>query len=364
MHFRKTILFCIIVSLIISGCSLKKSKGTIKEHNYQKELSANMLKKSPVKTLKILYIMSYHSPWEWTDTQFQGFKDGLENLEDTKIEYKVFQMDAKNNSSDEWKETMGKAARDLIDTWKPDLVFTSDDEAQEYVTKHYLNSDIPFVFSGVNKDPADYDIINSKNITGVLETEHFVGSVKLFKKILPNAKKIAVIFDDSPIWEPVRNRMKSDAEQFPNIEFIFLDPVSTYSQYKSIIKEYESKVDGIGLVGIFNFKDGNGDNVHYSDVLKWTEQNSNIPDFSFWIDRVYHGTLSSVSVSGYEQGFAAGEMAKEILSGEKNPSDFLIVPTTKGQPAINLARARKLGITIDSQTLLTSRVITKYIWED
>ena len=50
---------------------------------------------------KILHIMSYHSPWKWTDDQLNGFK---EVLNDYDIEYKVFQMDTKNNSTDEWEE--------------------------------------------------------------------------------------------------------------------------------------------------------------------------------------------------------------------------------------------------------------------
>ena len=43
----------------------------------------------PAKKFKILHIMSYHSTWEWTDNQFNGFKEALTDLN---IEYKVFQM--------------------------------------------------------------------------------------------------------------------------------------------------------------------------------------------------------------------------------------------------------------------------------
>jgi hypothetical protein len=94
--------------------------------------------------------MSYHSPWRWTDGQLDGFKEGLGAVS---AEYKVFQMDTKRNSSKEGKENKGKEAIALIESWKPDLVYTSDDDAQEYVVKHYVNADLPFVFSGVNKDP-------------------------------------------------------------------------------------------------------------------------------------------------------------------------------------------------------------------
>jgi len=38
---------------------------------------------------KILHIMSYYSPWEWTDEQLRGFKAGLGAVD---VEYQVFQM--------------------------------------------------------------------------------------------------------------------------------------------------------------------------------------------------------------------------------------------------------------------------------
>jgi len=39
------------------------------------------------------------------------------------------------------------------------------------------------------------------------------------------------------------------------------------------------------------------------------------------------------------------------------------VPTTKGVPVINLARARKLGIPLDAELLLTAEVIQKFEWD-
>jgi hypothetical protein len=76
---------------------------------------------------KILHIMSYHSPWKWTDDQFNGFKAALRGMD---IEYRVFQMDTKRKSTEEWKQRVGREARDLIDTWKSDLVYTNDDSVR------------------------------------------------------------------------------------------------------------------------------------------------------------------------------------------------------------------------------------------
>ena len=108
---------------------------------------------SPDRPFKILHIMSYHSPWKWTDDQFAGFKDGLKGVD---VEYTIFEMDTKRQGSPEWNETIGRQARKLIDSLQPDLVYTNDDNAQEYVAKYYVNHHIPFGFSGVYAYPGNY----------------------------------------------------------------------------------------------------------------------------------------------------------------------------------------------------------------
>src|SRR5512147_264490 len=102
---------------------------------------------APAHHCKVLHIMSYNSPWEWTDDQLRGFKEALKELD---VEYQVFQIDTKCNSTEVAKEKAGWEARRLIEDWKPDLVYTTDDNAQKYVASHYVNREIPFVFSGVN----------------------------------------------------------------------------------------------------------------------------------------------------------------------------------------------------------------------
>jgi ABC-type uncharacterized transport system substrate-binding protein len=311
-------------------------------------------------TFRILYIMSYHSPWRWTDGQLEGFKSGLGNVS---AEYRIFQMDAKRNSSAEQLEAKGREARVLIEEWKPDLVYTSDDEAQLYVVKHYIDSDLPFVFSGVNKVPETYGFTGSKNVTGVVEHEHFVESVKLLQAIVPGAKKLAVVFDEAAMWPQVQNRMKERVVQLPGVEFTFWDTIKTFEEYKQKIAKYQTKADAIALIGVFNFKGEDGRNVHYQEVLRWTAENSRLPDFSYWIDRIHYGTLASVTVSEREQGLAAGRIARAILVDGKSPSNIPMTPTAKGLPVISLARANKLGIKVKSGLLLSTEVVQQFEWD-
>jgi ABC-type uncharacterized transport system substrate-binding protein len=309
---------------------------------------------------RILHIMSYHSPWRWTDSQLEGFKAGLGDIP---AEFKVFQMDSKRNSDPGALERKAREARALIEEWRPDLVYTTDDDVQAYVVKHYVGSDIPFVFSGVNKPPATYGFEGSPNVTGVLEQEHFVESVKLLQAIVPGTKKLAVVFDEAPMWPQVQQRMRERLQQLPGVEFAFWDTIRTFEEYKQKVVEYQTRADAIALIGVFNFKDKDGRNVPYEDVLRWTAEHSKLPDFSYWIDRVHYGTLASVTVSEREQGLAAGRIARAILADGKSPSSIPMVPTVKGVPVISLARASRLGIKVKSGLLLSAEVIQGFEWE-
>ncbi|HYH05012.1 MAG TPA: ABC transporter substrate binding protein [Bacillota bacterium] len=310
---------------------------------------------------RILYVMSYHSPWEWTDDQLAGFQKAMAGVN---VEYRSFQLDTKRKSSPQWKEEVSKKARQVIDNWKPDLVFTSDDNAQPMVARHYVNTKIPFVFSAVNGDPLDYGLVPSKNMAGVREQEHYVESVNLLRQIKPGIKKIAIITDDDPTWNNLYERIrKLTPEKLPDIELVSLDLIHTFKDFKKKMMEYQSKVDAVGLIGIHTFKDEDGNNVPWQKVLQWTTLNSKLPDFSFYKDRILYGTLCSVNVSGFEQGYAAGKIARGILVEGRSPDSFPIEFTEKGKPVISLARAKRLGINIKSKILLSTQVVGEFEWE-
>ena len=212
----------------------------------------------PREPYRILYVMSYHSPWRWTDGQLAGFKEGMGAAT---AEYKVFQMDTKQNSTPEAKARKGREARALIESWKPHLVYTSDDDVQEHVAVHYVGKPLPFVFSGVNKAPREYGFEGSPNVTGVLEQEHFVESVRLLQSVAPGVRRIAAVFDDAKMWAPVIERMRARVKDLPGVEIVAWDSIKTWDEYRQRMKEYPGRADAVALIGIFNFKDAAGKNV-------------------------------------------------------------------------------------------------------
>lgn len=309
------------------------------------------------KGFRILHVMSYHAAWEWNREQFDGFKEALSGLD---IEYRVVELDAKRVGKEQL-EAKAQGAVELIKHWKPHLVYVNDDIAQEYVTRKFVNSKIPFVYSGVNKAPKDYGFDKASNITGVLEQEHFLATVKLLRQFQPEVRKIAVITDRDPTWQGVLQRMRQQLEGASGLSVVEWIQPKTFDEYKARVAELQNKVDALAVLGIFNFSDG-GSFADYEDVLRWTAENSRLPDFSFWSTRVERGTLCAVIVSGVEQGREAGRIARRILVDKTAPQHIEAKPTTKGRPMVSLARARELGIAVPSSVLLSSEVITRHAW--
>jgi len=366
IRIRKEIWLAVLL-IIIAGIAavlfLRGETPVVSRAEPAKEVEKAILPETvrPAKHFKILHIMSYHLPWKWTEEQLAGFKEALGDLD---VEYKVIQMDAKRHSDEEWKLKVAAEAKGLIGTWKPDLMFTGDDDAQQYVAKDYVNTNIPIVFCAVNAEPKEYGFAGSKNVTGVLERIHFTQAVQLLKQLVPTVHKIAIITDTGKMWVPVmENELKPSESRLPaGVEVAGYYVLSTFEEYKKTVKDCEGKVDALGMLGVFEFKDESGNNVPLEQVQRWTVENSRLPDFSFWDDRVKKGTLCAVTVSGIAQGQAAGKMARGILSEGKSPASYPMKATEKGIPIINLARAKKLNINPASSVLLTAEVVTEYMW--
>ncbi|MBS1209840.1 MAG: hypothetical protein H6R19_2238 [Proteobacteria bacterium] len=316
--------------------------------------------RNAIRPLRILHIMSFNSPYIWTDSQFDGFKAGLGA--DVKVQYQVFQLDTKHQSSAEEQEHNARRARQLIEEWKPDLVYTSDDDAVKLVTTHYINRPLPFVFSGVNLSAKDYGIQGASNITGVLEREHALETIHLIQALKPGIKRIQIFSDNAAYWPQVIGRIRSIARTHDDFELVGVDQPVAYADFQRLVLENPNKADAYLILGNFNFKDAKGADVPYPQLQRWIAENSKIPDLSFWEDRMLHGTLAGITVSAFEQGQGAGKLARAILIKHQSPASLPIKATTKGVPIINLERARQLGITPRANLLLSAQIVKSYEW--
>jgi len=293
---------------------------------------------------KVLLIFSYHPEYPWVVEETRGADD---ILEERGVETEKFYLDTKRNTSAEWKEEVAEEAVSKIDDFQPDLVIVFDDNACELVAKEYIGESLPFVFCGMNGEPEDYGF-PAQNITGVIERHHLEATINLLQQLVPDIKELAIISDDSPTSQAF---ITSVNNIIPPIEISEFYTTNDFDAWKAEVEGLQTKVDAIGIYVYHTIKEEGGEeSLPPEDVLGWTLENSKLPDFAFSDFTVRDGVLCGVTVSGYEQGMAAAEIAIRILNGQK-PADIPIECPEKGTPMINEIRAEELNIEIPADVL-------------
>jgi ABC-type uncharacterized transport system substrate-binding protein len=314
----------------------------------------------------VLVIHSYHEGWNWNSDIEAGIIEGLNQQgyqQDTDYDMETFYMDTKvTYITTEQIEERAALAIDLIGEFDPDIVFVNDDNALKYVAVEYAathpESDLPFVFCGINVDPSIYEPIESLEhpggkITGTLERFPYAEAFALAKRMSPDAENIVLLADFSTSSTAVIDNFNAtylDVVNNSPIEVIGPIQLNTFDEWQEAVTEYQTKADFIGIITYHQLRDENSDVVPAQDVVNWTVNSSALPEVGFITFHAEDGFLSAAGVDGYNTGIATGVIGGEIFSGA-DPGEIPIVDPQAVEIAFNLCRADMLGITIPTAEL-------------
>ncbi|MCP4692692.1 MAG: hypothetical protein GY859_31920 [Desulfobacterales bacterium] len=292
---------------------------------------------------RVLVVHSYHETQEGHVVEMTA---GIEEaLAESDVLIKYFHMDTKRKKDLEWKKKAGRMAARMMEEFKPVLVITMDDNAQQFFAKNYAGKkDAPiFVFGGVNADPAKYGF-PAENVTGVLERPNVRESIELLQKIVPDVKKMVILSDKSPTTDSFCDYSKK--LELP-VEVLAYEQPRTFAEWKAAIGKYADRVDGFGIYVIRTIQRSREDktHVHESELMAYLNENYKTPSVGFFDSAARAGVLCGISVSMKEQGYAAAKIAAAILKGAR-PADFTVAPTSKGRILLNLKTAEKLGVQV------------------
>ncbi|ACL02644.1 ABC transporter substrate-binding protein [Desulfatibacillum aliphaticivorans] len=276
---------------------------------------------------KILLVDSYHEGYEWSDGIIRGAKTALDGKG---IEVKVFRMDTKRQSGEEYKKSVSLKAKALIDSFKPDVVIASDDNAAKYLVEPYLkNTATPVVFCGVNWDASVYGF-PCKNVTGMVEVTPVP---QLLEQLKPFAKG-----DRLGFIGPDTLTSTKEAENISKAFGLSLEKYFSKSaeDWKMGFAELQGKVD-ILLVD----SDGGLYADQADELIAFVEANTKIPTGTSYDFMAPYALLDFAKVSE-EQGLWAAEAALKILGGA-SPDSIAIAQNKEGKLILNARIAQNLG---------------------
>ncbi|HAG44848.1 MAG TPA: ABC transporter substrate-binding protein [Clostridium sp.] len=201
--------------------------------------------------------------------------------------------------------------------------------------------DMPILVTAVT-DPVEAGLVKSlkepeTNVTGTSDYVSIDKQFELLKKILPEAKKVGILYNTSEKNSEIQvNNAKNAAPQF-GLEIVTAG-ITNVNDVPQALNSLFGKVDVLYTPT---------DNIVASSMPLISAQcfKNNIPIIGAEKAHVESGALATNGIDYYKLGFQTGLMAVDIING-KDPKDIPIVTLDEMQLIINTNAAKKLNITI------------------
>ncbi len=266
----------------------------------------------------------------------EGFQDRLTQLfeEDgktVKFLYRNASGETTNNTT---------AAQTLI-TQRVDLIFAiATPSAQAVVAE---TNTLPIVFSAVTsaKDAS----LTADNIAGTTDLNDVKKQVDLMVELVPNAKKIAVLYSTDEPNSTIQRDMVRDYAESKKLGFAERG-ISTIDDVANALNAF--KRDGVDCVYIptDNKLAAAADSVH-----AFNKDGANLPIVCGENEMNNKCGIATYGVDYYAIGARAAEMAYDILTGKKTPKEIGYEDPQNFELSINQTVAREIGFTIPQSVL-------------
>lgn len=264
---------------------------------------------------------------------FEGFQKAIEDAGiDANYQIENAQNDTSANTT---------IATNLVSA-EVDLIFANSTPSAQAVAS--ATSEIPIVFTSVT-DAVSAELVQSMespggNVTGTVDTQpEAIPSTMKFLKDNLNATSVGMVFNSGEQNSRAQvDRVKEEAAKI-GIE-IAEASVATSAEVKQATESLIGKVDALYIIT---------DNTVVSaleSVISVANDNQ-LPVMVGEFDSVARGGLGAYGFDYFDIGYEAGEMAAQILSGEKTPADLPVQYPQNVKFVVNKDAADTLGITID-----------------
>lgn len=287
---------------------------------------------NPYPGKKILYINSYHAGEPWSAGIEKGILNGFKNSE---VELKIHYMDTKIKRSEAQKKKAALRARQEINAFGPDVVIASDDNASQYlIVPYYKNTDLPFVFCGVNGDSSRYGY-PCRNVTGMEAIERVDIGFKLMRPYARGERKGFLAANTLTGKYLVQHATEKLGVTYHKVYL-----TDTYAEWKDAYLRLQEEVDmfiissPIGAIG-----------WDQEDFTPFAFQHVEVPTLVYYSPAIPYAMMG-FNILSEEHGEWSAATALRIIDGER-PGDIPITQNKLGKLMLNLRHVKKLGVVID-----------------
>lgn len=253
-------------------------------------------------TKNILVLNSYQPGYRWSDSLTVGIiKEFRKHPE---ISFYFESLNSKQFVQTRFDVTSQYLKNKYVDV-KFDGVLVTDNDALDFSFRYdqYLFPDVPIVFAGIS-NPEDYPLEGSAYF-GFKEDAVNDSIVDLVKRLLPGAKELLVILDQTTTGKIYRENLTRQGARFRDFTVRFPEDIDE----ESICSMVSSTIgfDAIFYVGINQDKHGNP--VDEGRLLEEIGKLARVPVFAGTPTSLGKGVIGGL----YQNGSMQGEKAAELL---------------------------------------------------
>ncbi|MCR5762020.1 MAG: ABC transporter substrate-binding protein [Treponema sp.] len=274
------------------------------------------------------------------DASYQGFVDGLKDAgyvdgENIKIDYQNAQGEQANCVT---------IAQKLVSD-RDDLILAIATPAAQAVAN--LTTEIPVLVTAVT-DPETANLVKSNklpgtNVTGTSDLTPCAAQIELLKRLIPNAKKVAMLYCSSEENSHFQVDIAKEACDKAGLTYIDAT-VSNTNEIQQVVQSLAGKVDAIYSPT---------DNMIASCMatVSMVANEAKIPVIVGEDGMVQGGGLATYGINYYELGKQTAVMAVDILKNGKKPAEMPVQYLSTCDFSYNKDTASVLGITIPADLI-------------
>lgn len=234
---------------------------------------------------------------------------------------------------------------------KPDVIVAiATPTAQAVVAS---TKTIPVVFSAVT-DPVAAQLVpgvgpSGTNVTGVSDALPLEKQIDLIKKVVPNAKKIGMVYNPGEANSVVV--VKQLRELLPKAGLTLVEATAPRTvDVGAAARSLVGKVDAI-------YTNTDNNVVSAYEALVKVGEAAKIPLIAADTDSVKRGAIAALGVNYHDLGMQTGRLVVKILKGAK-PGDLAWETSSKLELYVNPGAAARQGVTLpDSLIKSATRVV-------
>ncbi|OTP11801.1 ABC transporter substrate-binding protein [Enterococcus sp. 10A9_DIV0425] len=281
------------------------------------------------------------------DEIYRGIKDGLK--ESGLEEGRNLEINFQNGQADQSK--LATMSQQLVQQ-DPDVLIGIATPAAQALAN--TTSSIPLVLGAVT-DPVGAELVQSMNkpggdITGVSDQPPIEAQIKLATEILPEAKKVGILYASSEDNSRYQVTQAEEAAKKAGLTSVKYAVPST-NEIAQTVQVMSQAVDFI-YVPLDNT---------IANAMQTVVKEANkaqIPVIPSVDTMVEQGGLATIGINQYDLGVQTGKMAASLANG-KEPASTPVYVFDEGTVIINEEQAALLGITIPDKIKEEATMVTE-----